>query len=142
MINANELRIGNWIADYEADSSSVGHFQVEQLTKYVGSEIWIVYRNNSIKSKEVSPIELTEEILLKCGFIQSKNNYGNTFHVLDENGFTAMFTVEHWTKTEENSKWKNNWHTTGLLKGNKLKYLHQLQNLYWCLTNEELIYTP
>lgn len=57
---------------------------------------------------------------------------------MEDNGFVCMFTVEHWTDAKEDSDFKNHWHVFGLLKGFKLKYVHQLQNLYHALTGEEL----
>ena len=38
-------------------------FEVEQISKYVGSELWIRYRNDSIKTKTAEGIPLTEEWL-------------------------------------------------------------------------------
>ena len=69
------------------------------------------------------PIPLTEEILLKCGFIiDSINNFEK-----------YPFTIQ-----------KSNHYVTDFLfykngdSGVVIKYLHQLQNLYFALTGKEL----
>jgi hypothetical protein len=57
-IQAKDLRIGNWIADYGCEPY---FFQVEQIRKNVGYELWAYYRDGTIKAKDVEPIPLTEE---------------------------------------------------------------------------------
>lgn len=130
MIQANELRIGNIVSDRH----SSGYFaEVKELRKnrcYYG-----LYH---CTYNDLLSMPLTEEWLIRIGFIKSYNEFGNTFHIMDENGFTAMFTVEHWTNVNEGSKFKNHWHIRGLLNGNKINYIHQLQNLFFALTNQEL----
>ena len=145
---ANELRIGNILMDngFEAisDSTDIMDSVVSitsiwdsgKLDYYIGRKVGEIYENESIK--EFSPIPLTEDWLVRFGFRQSKGKYGANFHIMEDNGYIVMFTVEHWTDCEDDSKWKNHWHVGGLLKGNKLQYVHQLQNLYFALTGEEL----
>jgi len=120
-IKASDLRIGNLIWDSEENK----YFEVEQLKKYVGSEIWVFYRNGSIKCKEVEPIPLTEEWLLKFGF--EKNSYWYK----DDNLIRFVFDDNGWLHCSigDNDK--------GILY-NKIKFVHQLQNLYFALNNEEL----
>jgi len=65
MIKASEYRVGNWIVDYETEEK---YFQIEEIRKYVGYEVWAYYRNGSVKTKEPEPIPLSEEILLKFGY--------------------------------------------------------------------------
>lgn len=73
---------------------------------------------DGLNKKEYEPIPLTEEWLLKFGFyhysgaIYSKNHY---YLVLE--GFNFMY---------------------GQTVLTKIKYVHQLQNLYFALTGEEL----
>jgi hypothetical protein len=73
---------------------------------------------NSYLEDEIEPIPLTEEWLIKFGFERWNDVYNNFYHKLNgveiENG---NIYVGH---------------------GNEIKYAHQLQNLYFALTGEEL----
>lgn len=68
----------------------------------------------------IAPIKLTEEILLKCGF---KRSITGNFEITD-----FVFSLCNNTICSIVS---SNFKPT-------IKYLHQLQNLYFALTNEEL----
>lgn len=129
MINASELRIGNWIKDEETGK----YYQVEQLRLRVGSELWVVYsiEKNTVYSKQVQPIPLTPEILEKCRF----KNIGDVYWISISN-LKCELQFEIYATDYVN-----------VLRGNfcdlildKIKHLHQLQNLYFCLTGEELIF--
>ena len=88
--------------------------------------------------ENVTPSPLTEEWLVRFGLYQSKNKWGNTFHLMNEDGITADFTVEHWTNTKESSPYKNYWLIDKLGKPRQYYHVHQLQNLYFALCGEEL----
>jgi hypothetical protein len=113
-MTSNELRIGNY---YDHNG------EIKQVTPSVIDEVF------ATKRSWYKPIPLTEEILLKCGFIRHHNDYYNTRiyikNVIDNIEFEwGCFPIEL---------------GSGLIVTNiKLKYLHQLQNLYFALTNEEL----
>lgn len=123
MMNANELRIGNWIFDSE---DAPHYFQIEEI-KIVSDNLHAVYRNGSTTCAEPQPIPLTEEILLKCGF--EENSAGD--YVL--NDFLLGYITE-----DDNIQYE---HTNPLMKWGIINvlYVHQLQNLYFALTGEELI---
>ena len=110
-MKANELRLGNWVSndwgDYCKDT-------------YIGENGY----------EFDCPIPLTEEILLKAGLIKSKDDLGDTFHIMEEDGFTARYTMRYWDKKEY-------WFMCGMGRVN-FNYVHQLQNLYFALTGEEL----
>jgi hypothetical protein len=114
-MKAQDLRIGNKI------------FYRNKVTTVNWQELkWIQEGNNNFQ-----PIPLTEEILLKCGFISGgakqwlfitldkKDECYLYFNPLgkgiaiDQNGIECSFEIE-------------------------LNYLHQLQNIFFALTNEEL----
>ena len=114
MIQANELRLGNYFETPEQKE------KVREISfSYDEGVTFINDWNVSI----IKPIPLTEEILLKCGF-EKKNGYVfrkigfilNGRKVKDSIGFHFI----HYECTTECS------------------YLHQLQNLYFALTGEEL----
>lgn len=119
-ILASELRIGNW---YDHNGK---HCQVSPNTIL---EVWESPR------KWVQPIPLTPEILEKCGL---KN--GNS--ELDRNVFYS--TNKHLAQFSVNISGSFGIYVGVFiaLRSVHLEYLHQLQNLYFALTNEELNYTP
>jgi hypothetical protein len=125
----NEVRVGNFIQDFECEPFV---FEVEQITKYVGYENWIVYRKGSCKSKEVEPVNLTEYWLERFGFGQNltKNAWWNqqddTFIVGEENG-CYYFSIFGGTSNEPTIE-----HIF------PLQYVHQLQNAFILKTGEEL----
>lgn len=71
--------------------------------------------------KSIKPIPLTEELLLKCGFEISKyfkkTFFSNCIYVYKQDSF-------FWYDTLNDSI--------------EIKFLHQLQNLYFILTGKEL----
>jgi len=114
-MNANELRIGNLIWDCEQ----------KEIDKITGIEECRVSIDGSLfpytPIDSIVGIELTEEWLLKLGF----NN-------LD---IDISYCKDDFSCIEANSGYLF-WH-----KGHSLliiKYVHQLQNLYFALTGEEL----
>ena len=106
MIKKEDLRIGNWIKD--------GH-DFEQVTSY---HIKCV----ELGRCEYDPIELTEEILLKCGFNKHINQ-------------ATLFTLNDVDVWFVNGKFCN-------ILDVEIKYYHQLQNYYYSQKLEELNYTP
>ena len=112
MIKANELRIGNLILNRhnELDIVSDRTFQDFRFPKMDG--------NYGYKG-----IQLTEEILLMCGFTRiGKSLRLNTFEYCP----ISRNLVIH----------GHGGYYTGLIL--KIQYLHQLQNLYFALTGDEL----
>lgn len=69
MIDAKELRIGNWVNLYEGQDS-----QVTGLTE--DGAVWCVRSpaNKACAWEKVNPISLTEEWLLGFGFEWTKSN--------------------------------------------------------------------
>jgi hypothetical protein len=118
-MKANELRIGNWFIEYDEPQQFDGDF----------------YHLIDIK-----PIPLTEEWLLKLGFYSCETNACYTKYIYTN----SRSRVKNWVV-----KLFNGTHTNGSRRyGNKLnkyywdkielKHVHQLQNLYFALTGEEL----
>ena len=107
-MKANELRIGNLI------------YLNEELIKFGFSILKFDDLNN------IKPIPLTEEWLVRFGF-KRDNKYDFTLNVKDVGEF---YTSSEW--------FHGNGYITFEHFGIKLFYLHQLQNLYFALTGEEL----
>jgi hypothetical protein len=81
---------------------------------------------------DLSPVFLDEEILLKCGFVKERNQNGrNRFEL----GFYVIYLETQHTKPSFHFKAMPDYFP----ELTEIKYLHQLQNLYFSLTNSELV---
>ena len=126
MIQANELRIGNYISDIWSPN---GFFKVTQLKKFsavYGKDFTALYDN-------LNPIPLTEEILLKAGFEKcrkgcSLNVGGESFDYYIKDKF-VIWDHKHRGYSLESIR------SQGFILYN---FLHQLQNLFFALTGEEI----
>lgn len=127
-MKVNELRIGNWIKYKDK------LMQVVQL-----SSLMILCQRDenqflvNCAPKEFQPIELTEELMLKIGFKKDGNNYSLVCDDIEVGFYIDKFKqVLYINVSREKRFYKNE------LRSYDVKYLHQLQNAYYLLTNEEL----
>lgn len=120
MVDVRELRIGDYVYLQSSESSygitEIGYSEIE-YPRYEASGIssGAVFRTYV---ENLNPIPLTEELLLKCGFEKHKwgiITYYNSLLELDAD-----------------------FHLKGVDYNIQVKYLHQLQNLYFDFTGEEL----
>ena len=111
-MKANELKCSNYV--YLTKDS----FKTQEIRQLDCFDIYKLSENNC---EDIKPIPLAGEILLKCGFFR-----------------------QPWGLVLNELVFKDNLKCTELkfMIGNgfnvKIKYLHQLQNLYFALTNKEL----
>ncbi len=129
-MKASELRIGNYVYEdyggiYEVININSEGFDFVDLRKPTFNGIGR-YDINSIK-----PIELTEEILLKCGF-------NTTFEKITEIQINENEVLYYDSLEKCMSLYIPIQYEDTSLVFNHCKYLHQLQNLYFALTNNEL----
>lgn len=132
-MEAKELRLGNYvIVNHKWDRNS--------LVDWIGKEsIECLFLDGMaedmstgiISSPErVLPIPITEEWLFKLGFEKSDSNYGGYLSAPDREGSSirirVMSTNDFYYSPNE------------LAKPVFIKSVHQLQNLYFALTGEEL----
>jgi hypothetical protein len=121
-MKANELRIGNYV-------------QLEGLKKPI--QVSIIDTTETSTKTKAKPIPVTEEWLLKFdmvltdGFSNSRKLYLNNY----ENDISKI-TYSH----KEGLLRLSNGDTKGTLLIPHIKYVHQLQNLYFALTGEELTF--
>jgi hypothetical protein len=122
MIKANELRLGNIINWLSSDGWKFTRVNIKMLKLLPKREDVHEY----LAAKDVP---LTPELLEKCGFVKTKmpftgeigyakSDEGNYFIGLVENAYGFSLHNPHFNL--------------------QIKYLHQLQNLYFALTGEEL----
>lgn len=107
-MKANELRICNWFNEFGMPTQADGRF-IDRL------------QNIELRNKiaiDITPIPLTPEILEKAGFVNK--DLGNlSYNLAYGDGVCISISF--------NGTWIC-----------YLTYLHQLQNLYFALTGEEL----
>jgi hypothetical protein len=124
MIPVQELRIGNWV-----EYKSFGDFDyqtVESISKEGINLSWFPECIVWIEPDELHPIPLTPEILEKCGF----REYGPFSPWLTLGSFSWSDPAGISYEIDEESAMLDH-----------IKYLHQLQNLYYAVTGEELTIT-
>ena len=120
MIKTNELRIGNivFLNDKQKVWEIMDGFDIDEMTE----------------NSTVDPIPLTEEWLLKFGF--EKNEYTKDFRL-----------GKYWVENRYFDSYEKSMFLFGCYQFNKiyitsnvdvLKYVHELQNLYFALTGQEL----
>jgi len=118
-MKSNELRIGNWIKSDPYGSEMEWIIYPEDMSKICIADDDSIYK----------PIPLTEEWLLKFGFYQEKDDD----YILDFSDKYAFYVSQY------NSLFKFYLDTdTCVIELFHIKHVHQLQNLYFALTNEEL----
>ena len=123
MTQPQELRIGNYV-EYNGE-----------IIKLDGS-LLCCYIQNELEFP-LNPIPLTEEILLKFGFNEVEGERWCDMHEEFEECnyyYLSMFKIYYNPETdifEDDSLYHFNVN---------LKYVHQLQNIYFALTGEELTF--
>ena len=107
-MKAEELRLGNWYQWYAEGKYYYGQIQAKDfVSDYI---------------LNFEPIPLSEEVLLKCGFVRD----GNTdYYTCRKVGFTINLSGTIGYRT---CIWSNE----------HIKHIHQLQNLFYDITGEEL----
>lgn len=121
MIKASELRIGNLIEylgnQYKA--SMIGDLSVAIAVG--GTRV-----HEFIKCEDINPIPLTPEWLAKCGFNKLNagwiNSSGSMCFYDRSRDINGYYTMDYGTRNYVA----------------RFKHVHQLQNLYFSLTGEEL----
>ena len=122
-MESKQLRIGNYIMQ----SGNVT--MVESLSRSIDD--WD--RTNHKRTMDCEPILLTEEWLLKFGFVhQYKNKIGQDFFECIIDAEFKLYVNLNRMNISLSKKYVGN------VYSKKLQYVHQLQNLYFALTGEEL----
>ncbi len=124
MIQAKELRKGNYVADIWAEPESMFKVKYIQRSCTYGSDLKTSFEN-------LIAIPLTIPTLLKFGFIEQNfdglswlehpgDHSPFTFFTGDKNGILEVVIEFHGEEMK------------------RVKYLHELQNLFFYLTGEDL----
>jgi hypothetical protein len=143
-IKAGELRIGNFIYQ-KFDYNDEGKLDSTKEFYKVPNASFSRYENEII----YSPIPLTPELLEKCGFEKDAEyklepvascftlDFTSSIKGANTHDFTAL-VVNQDTKENKKGSVSVSYTVNGLWASNDIQYLHQLQNLYFALTGEEL----
>ena len=115
MIDKKDLRINNYVL-YDNRP-----FQIYSISDEYPSLKTIEFGFGVVEWKDIKPIPITEELLVKCGFISNsyQDRYENeAIHVeCDKTKGVTYLWIERMPH---------------------IKSLHQLQNIFYCLCNQEL----
>jgi len=127
-MKATELRIENLIYNSIGKESKVIAIEFEALNDSCYS---VVYPDGGYEElSHISPIPLTDEWLIKLGFKRKEKIVNEDVYIKGPLGiFPDYHIVVYYVET-----CKDGSHTIPIT----LKYVHQLQNLYFALTGEEL----
>ena len=137
------FRIGNNFYSLIVKSDNIGNISTDIKIDTVKSISLVddkYYYINDLGLMYTRPIGITEELLLKLGFIKTdnigsyiktpigtKNGYGFKFHTQNP------YNEDMFNSITECSYFEQQLYVTG-----GVKYIHQLQNLYYSLTGQEL----
>ena len=124
-MKASELRIGNLL---KAKKDYHNQFHGNGIVSSIEESKFVIL--DHYPGKWFEPIPLTEEWLLKFGFYINPNYVHPSFdeYILESGFGIGNFNDEFWLVDFLDQ-------TIG---SPKIKYVHQLQNLYFALTGEEL----
>ena len=114
-LKVTELRLGNYLFDRNNRLCQV---------KELGESIKAPAIKGARTSLPNKPIPLTEDILLRLGFVKKEIGYSK-FTEMDQ-----CFLISFGKHTSVN----------GIKFNNEIKTVHQLQNLFFALTGEELTF--
>ena len=123
MIQLNEIRIGNYLKN--------GFNQTIQIYGRISK-----YNTSGYQLKTLKPIPITEDELIKLGFVYNGYNFdylNYNFHCQFKNENGEFKNTEFSIKKDERGKNK-------IVISYNIEYLHQLQNIYFSITNKELGY--
>lgn len=123
MIPTYDLRVGNWVI-----ASDV----IRRITSVSETKVTFEGVKNAVKQEDIQPVPLTEELLKKTGFRQLKET--DLFEKMPLEGFTYKLHAQRIMIFHPGDNTLCHWLNTRII------YLHQLQNLYYCLTGREIIY--
>lgn len=126
MMDIKELRIGNLVSISDYNNLEVLGISSNNVGLKLDSTKFI-----SVQCDELQPIPITVEWLLKLGF---------EYHTFDKNYVITTQKDWHNSIKEIDGDWfyNNNFSDANCYFVREVKYVHQLQNLYYALNEEEL----
>lgn len=125
-MKANELRIGNWV-EFEGK-----HYRIDSISKTFPTLDTTEFGIGVVDWNNLKPIPLTEEWLIKFGFEDvTSEDFGVDKRIKTfEKEFFKIYLPEYRCRL-----FGITYVDAAFLK---IEFVHQLQNLYFALTGEEL----
>ena len=121
-MDVKELRIGNWVY-FKFKDTGFGNVMI------CANDFKVMDRISTDDiDTHYNPISLTEEWLLKFGFKKQWTISGNLYSIKLSKGFISIYSFEDDSYKLDCAN----------LCISAFKYIHQLQNLYFALTGQEL----
>lgn len=121
-MEANELRIGNYVYDDNGAFVQVEQINSDKINKWITvSRGWLIYSSN------IYPITLTEEWLLKLGLF---NN--------DRFMYEHIKHIDFEIYNENEGIYRLSVNSNEYIICKPIEFVHQLQNLCFALMGEEL----
>ena len=142
MINANELRIGNWVKEQVLGTvfvSEINQNCASVCCKNLTESKQVELAEYSILYDNLSPIELSEDTLIKCGF--EKRNTPTQFGWYLSVSKNRVLCWCH-SKIVSLEFDYDDYDYNGTLFEFPCDSLHNLQNAFYSLTGTELNYKP
>lgn len=139
MINYKDLMIGNWV--YESERSKFPMRVVNIGEDYC----YLDFEGNEgdvfeCKDKDMMPIDVTEELLFKIGFIQENQNiliHGDDYQMVVNDCFVEIrYNVSNSCGRDWYCHVDNSAHST--IGGFDFQYIHELQNGIRLITKSDL----
>ena len=130
-MQANELRIGNLIRDKESrhivEVLTIDNV-IEEGSVYIRAFDFIgkYIFESELADEQLSPIKLTEKRLLNCGFV--KGAYKDTY---------TDYTFDGFRLVDKGNKYEFLICGSSVILS-EIKYIHELQNIYFILSKKEL----
>ena len=124
-MNAQELRIGNWV--------KYGEIYVSIYAVSENGDIWSRGTTSPVKLSDYNkfhPIPLTPEILEMAGFVKAHNT---SYYISIKDTRYGVWFQSHTTEFQKEYAYNE-----FSMVCNGLEYVHQLQNLIFALTGTEL----
>jgi len=115
-MKANDLRIGNWVY------LKLDEYNIE-LLEFEFESGW--------NMEYIHPIPITEEWLLKFGFYYQSSDKNYVVKSKQENNNSIKKIDGDWC-------YNNDYSDASCYFVRELRYIHELQNLYYALNEEEL----
>jgi len=138
-ILAQELRIGNWVHhntewNYKIGSNNTTATTFHEFDFQWDETDWYALGECTMFLKNINPILLTKEWLLKFGFKYNGMNWVKDKLPMTDFRYNVSFTYFYKGKLKCNN-------ISNPIKSIEIEYVHQFQNLYFALTGEELTVT-
>lgn len=148
-MKVQELRIGNYFIDSDGDIAVLTGFKpLEHLTRCdtkEGCNLLFDSPNNGTgyicESKKARPVEITDKWLKEFDFYYSED-FGGRGYMIDN--FLLLKISEGWDSANVDTYFELEWCPNNMPFSershvkSKIRYVHEIQNLFYMLSGEEL----